>query len=127
MPWIERDETGKIVGVNSIRQEADTEELPDDNIEVIDYRTPALSKLEKLEALISQGQLAMEELPLPLDLQKEIFDLEVFINNYYRRGAVLLIKAAIESFVIPPERTDVTGGQRAQVEGLKAEMLAVFA
>jgi len=85
-----------------------------------------LSPLEQLEAIITQGQIAMEEAPLPLDIQKEIYDLEVFISNYYRRGASALIVAGIESFIIPAERTDVTEGQRAQVEALKTKMLAVF-
>lgn len=85
-----------------------------------------LSPLDQLEEIITQGQNAMAEAPLPDDLQKEIFDLEVFVQNYYRRNAINLIRASIESFTIPPERTDVTDGQRTQVDALKAQMLAVF-
>lgn len=125
MPWIER-ENGIVVGVNNIQQEGNTEELPDDNPEVVAYRSPKVNKLDQLEELISQGQIAMTEAPLPEAIQKQIFDLEVFIQNYYRRGAISLIVDSINSFAIPNGYPGVTDGQRGQVAYLKGQMLEVF-
>jgi hypothetical protein len=90
------------------------------------YVPPAPDPLDALEALITQGQIAMSEAPLPNALQKEIFNLEVFIRNYYQRGAISLVIEAIEGFVIPDGYPGVTQGQRTQVEGLKTQMLEVF-
>jgi hypothetical protein len=82
--------------------------------------------LKLLEQLISQGQQAMLANPLPTDLQKQIFDMEVFIQNYYQRGAFGLIVSSIQAFVIPADRTDVTPAHRAIVSRLKAQMLEAF-
>ena len=82
--------------------------------------------LDYLEQLISQGQAAMVGDPLPLDIQKQIYDLEPFIRNYYKRKATTLIVEAINAFDIPLDRVDVTEGQRTLVAGLKTAMLGVF-
>lgn len=88
--------------------------------------TAPIAALDALEEIISQGQIAMSEAPLPDDLQKKIFDLEVFVRNYYQRKAYSLIRSVIADFTIPAERTDVTQGQRIQVEALKTQMLGAF-
>lgn len=85
-----------------------------------------LNPLDQLEQLISQGQQGMVSNPLPADIQKQIFDMEVFIQNYYHRGAVSLIVTSIQGFVIPDDRTDVTTEQRNIVFQLKTQMLEVF-
>lgn len=85
-----------------------------------------LDPLEAIEEIITQGQNAMAEAPLPKEIQKQIYDLEPFIQNYYRRGATQLILDAINGFSIPEDYPNVTDGQRAQVDALKAQMLAVF-
>ena len=126
MPYVQRED-GRIVGRYNLAQPGITEEfLPDDDPELIASMTPVPSPLDQLEALITQGQLAMEEAPLPADIQRQIFDLEVFVQNYYRRGAINLVQSAIEEFSIASDRTDVTEEQRAQVENLKSLMLGVF-
>lgn len=76
--------------------------------------------------IISQGQLAMAGDPLPVDLQKQVYDLEVFVANYLRRNAKTLALAVIDAFVIPEEREDVDENQRQLVENLKAELMAVI-
>jgi hypothetical protein len=126
MPYIER-EGGRIVGLFNLEQPGIAETyLPDDDAEVIAYRHPAPNPMDQLEAIITQGQVAMSETPLPDDIQKEIFDLEVFVQNYYRRGAIQLILSAIGSFSIAEDRTDVTEEQRTLIDLLKAQMLEVF-
>ena len=85
-----------------------------------------LDPLAQVEQGITQGQALMSADPLPLDLQKQIFDLELFIQNYYKRGAIGLILESIQGFEIPAERTDVSTEQRAIIAQLKAQMLAVF-
>jgi len=126
MPYIQREE-GRIVGLFNLAQPGIAEEfLADDDAEVVAYRTPAPSPLDQLEALITQGQIAMEEAPLPKELRKQIFDLEILVQNYYKRGDTDLILDAIASFEIPDGYPGVTQGQRAQVEALKTQMLAVF-
>ena len=85
-----------------------------------------LSALDQLEQLITQGQQAMSVDPLPIDIQKQIFDLEVFIQNYYRRGAISLMQDSIQNFGIAADRTDVTSDQRTQVDQLKNQMLEVL-
>ena len=87
---------------------------------------PVLSKLEQLELLITQGQEALSADPLPADILKQIYDLEVFIQNYYRRNAFGLITDTINEFVIDSARTDVSDSQRTLVDQLKAAMLQVF-
>ena len=84
-----------------------------------------LNVLDRLEQLITLGQQAMSADPLPTDLQKQIFDLEVFIRNYYQRGATNLIQDSIQNFILASDRTDVTVDQRNQVEQLKSQMLEV--
>ncbi len=86
----------------------------------------ALDPLTLVEQGITQGQALMSANPLPLDLQKQIFDLELFIQNYYKRGAIGLILESLQGFVIPDDRIDVSSEQRAIIAQLKAQMLAVF-
>jgi hypothetical protein len=126
MPFVQREE-GHIVGLFNLVQPGIAEEfLPDDDTEIVAYRSPVVNPMEQLEAIITQGQIAMTDAPLPDDIQKEIYNLEVFVQNYYRRGAIPLILSAIENFSIAAERTDVTENQRTLVSALKVQMLEVF-
>jgi|GEM_PF-4478140 len=124
--FIDRNQAGQIVGAYYRKQYQDQEEVANDDSALVAFLSPPANALQQLEDLISQGQIAMAEAPLPADLQKKIFDLEVFVQNYYKRGAIPLIVDSINEFTIPPERTDVTSGQREQVEALKTQMLAAF-
>lgn len=85
-----------------------------------------LDPLQQLEQIITLGQQEMASNPLPSDIQKQIFDLELFVQNYYRRGAMALIQDSIQGFVIDDTRTDVTADQRNLVATLKNQMLGVF-
>jgi len=125
MPFIDRLD-GRIISEYNRSQHDGQEFIAPDDPEFLVFLNPPADRLDVLEALIKQGQAAMASAPLPLDIQKEIYDLKVFIDNYYRWNAITLIVAAIESFAIPQERQDVTNEQRAQVEALKTQMLAVF-
>jgi hypothetical protein len=82
--------------------------------------------LGQVEQLITQGQQLMSANPLPIDIQKQIFDLEIFIQNYYRRGAMNLIVESVQGFAISVNRTDITEAQRGIVTQLKNQMLGVF-
>jgi len=125
MPFIDRLD-GRIISEFNRSQYEGQEFIEADDPEFLEFLNPPVDRLSVLESLIKQGQAAMAADPLPLDIQKEIYDLKVFIDNYYRWNATTLIVAGIQSFVIPPERQDVTSEQRAQVEALKAQMLGVF-
>lgn len=127
MPYVERDSNSVIVGCFGLPQDDMHFDFVDENAEeVIAFRQRKLNKLEALEAIISQGQNAMAEAPLPLLIQKQIFDLEVFAQKYYQRGAVQLIVDAINAFAIPDGYPNVTDGQRVQVGQLKGAMLQLF-
>jgi hypothetical protein len=52
--------------------------------------------------------------------------LEIFIQNYYRRGAMNLIVESVQGFAISVNRTDITEAQRGIVTQLKNQMLGVF-
>jgi len=82
--------------------------------------------LDTIEGIITQGQNAMAEAPLPEAIQKQIFDLEVFVQNYVKRKAYQLAVDTINGFVIPDGTPGVTDGQRVQVDTLKGLLLAVF-
>jgi len=125
MSFIDR-ENGKITGVYARPQIEGQEQIDENDDELLAFLNPPPAPMAQLEAIITQTQLAMTDTPLPDDIQKQIFDLEVFVQNYYRRGAYDLITETINGFVIPDDDARVSQDQRAGVNAAKALMLAVF-
>jgi hypothetical protein len=85
-----------------------------------------IDPVKALSDLVTQGQQAMINNPLPLDIQEQIFDLEPLVANCIRRNAYQIAKNKINAFTIAEDRNDVTAEQRTLVESLKSQMLALI-
>lgn len=106
MPWIERDEAGKIVGLYAVPQAGLTEHLPDDNAEVVAFRNPPAPLSVILDTIFNQ---------LPAEVRAQFFPLKAAVKLALDQGDLEAAKYIVQLTTVPPE-----------LEGAKTQMLAVF-
>lgn len=95
--------------------------LPDN---MIPYRI--LNPLEQVDDIITSGINQFANNPLPQDLEAYIFQLSVFVKQYYQYNRINLIRNTIENFNISDDRDDVTLEQKEKISFIKAQLLELF-
>jgi hypothetical protein len=106
MPFVERNQAGKIVGVYPIAQIGITEELPDDNAEIVTFRTPKVSLKDQLKAILTT---------LSPEVQAQFGEVAAAIELAIENGEPNVASLELQALTLP-----------ADLEPVRAQMLAVI-